>query len=95
MYGYTGQRSPKGAQCLNQGQQLPVTQETSLPQKLRWKKDVRYCRRQDWARSSWVQTLLAVPPAIVLLSSWCSQSPEEHGHLFPKASVFTLELYGG
>lgn len=47
----------------------------------------------------WVQTLLSLPPAVVLLTSWYSESPraiaDEDGHLFPKASVFTLELYGG
>lgn len=67
--------------------------------KLRWKKDVQYWRRQDWARPLWVQTLLSLPPAVVLLTLWYSQSPraiaDDHGHLFPKASVFILELYGG
>ena len=37
-------------------------------------KDVPYWRRQVWARPLWVQTLLSLPPSVVLLTSWYSQS---------------------
>lgn len=67
--------------------------------KTQMEKDVQYWRRQDWARPLWVQTLLSLPPSVVLLTSWYSQSPraiaDEDGRLFPKDSVFTLEFYGG